>query len=638
MRIAIEGSNFIDEPGRTLHLRGVNLGGSSKVPRQPNGATWNREGFYDHRQVSFVGRPFPLEEADEHFTRLKQWGLTFLRFIITWEAIEHSGPGIYDQAYLDYLYQLVKKAGGYDLYVFIDPHQDVWSRFSGGDGAPGWTFEAVGMELTKFKETGAAVTHQEVGDPYPRMLWPSNYSKFACATMWTLFFGGNMFAPETHVEGIPVQNYLQDHYINAVKQVCERLKEFEFVIGYDTGNEPSQGYIGYPHTDCIPAEVIARGPSPTIFQGMLLAAGYPQRVKLRSSWPNIFANYKTVLLNPQGVSLWQSGMKPIWQHNGIWDVDEGGKPHLLRPNHFAQVKGRKIDFDQDLFLPFVKKYIQAIRVVDPGASIFVSSPPADTRYGPENCSFHGQAGVVHSPHWYDGLTLYWQRYIPWLGVDNQKERPKFVLGRQRKRRSFRQQIKNFSDHSKTVFGGVPTVIAEAGVPFNMGKKSAFRDGNFSPQVSAMDDTLQALEANGVNFTLWNYTSDNTNQRGDQWNDEDLSIFSQDQATGSGDIYDGGRALQAVLRPYAYKIPGQLISMSFNIKTKTFACSFEWQSDIRAPLVLFIPEFQYPHGFDFLGSGGDWEFHPDSQMLEYSPKRATAIQHIKIIPKAQPLSE
>src|SRR5574342_489850 len=122
--IRVSGPRFTDEHGRTLILRGVNLGGSSKVPRRPNGATYLRDDFFDHRAVSFVGRPFPLEEADEHFSRLRAWGFNLLRLLVTWEAVEHAGPGQYDQQYLDYLYALVQKASEYGLDLFINPHQD----------------------------------------------------------------------------------------------------------------------------------------------------------------------------------------------------------------------------------------------------------------------------------------------------------------------------------------------------------------------------------------------------------------------------------------------------------------------------------------------------------------------------------
>ena len=74
--IQITGSHFKDETGRTLMLRGVNLGGGSKMPSQPWGAMHLREGFFAHRDVSVVGRPFPLAEADEHLGRLAAWGLT----------------------------------------------------------------------------------------------------------------------------------------------------------------------------------------------------------------------------------------------------------------------------------------------------------------------------------------------------------------------------------------------------------------------------------------------------------------------------------------------------------------------------------------------------------------------------------
>lgn len=31
----------------------------------------------NHADVTFVGRPFPVEDAPDHFARLRRWGLTF---------------------------------------------------------------------------------------------------------------------------------------------------------------------------------------------------------------------------------------------------------------------------------------------------------------------------------------------------------------------------------------------------------------------------------------------------------------------------------------------------------------------------------------------------------------------------------
>ncbi|KAJ3038777.1 hypothetical protein HDV00_000353 [Rhizophlyctis rosea] len=217
------GGHFRDTHGRTLLVRGVNVSGNSKLPTSPPGSTHLGEGFYDHRNVSFVGRPFPLDEVDENFGRLRAWGLTFIRLLVPWEALEHSGPGIYDEEYIDYLITVLKKAPEYGIKCFIDPHQDTWSRFSGGSGAPGWTFEVAGLDLTKFMDAGAAYVHQKaLSQDSGHFAWPTNYQKLASATMFTLFFGGDIFAPRATYNGEPVQQFLQRHFCACFQHLATR--------------------------------------------------------------------------------------------------------------------------------------------------------------------------------------------------------------------------------------------------------------------------------------------------------------------------------------------------------------------------------------------------------------------------------
>lgn len=608
--IRIAGPWFKDEHGRTLMLRGVNLGGSTKVPYAPNGSTHIRKGFYDHRNVSFVGRPCPLDEADEHFSRLRAWGFTFLRFLITWEAIEHAGPGIYDLEYLDYLHAIIRKAGEHGIDLFIDLHQDVWSRMSGGDGAPGWTFEAVGMDVTRLSDTGAAIVHAIHGDPFPRMIWPTNYSKLAAATMFTLFFGGEDFAPRTTVDGASVQEFLQRHYIDAVKQVARRLKGVPNVVGYDIMNEPSPGFIGCADLNET-AGLLRLGESPTPFQAMLLGAGFPQEVEL---WGVHITGAKLRgrrLVNPQGVRVWRAGCDCVWRQNGVWDTDSDGTPRLLNLDHFARVGDRTVDFAADYLHPFAVRFAREIHSVDPDAIIFVEGPPGQ---GPPRWTPNGAPNVVNAAHWYDGITLLTKNFVPFLSADPRTG--KLVLGRKRVRRSFVEQVAEAKNWAAERMGGAPTLTGEFGIPFDMRNKRAYRTGDFSLQVQAMDASFQAMEANLLSCTLWNYTADNDNRWGDQWNDEDLSIFSRDQQTDPSDINSGGRALEAVVRPYPRKIAGEPLRIEFDVKHRTFEFGFRHDPAVNAPTEVFVPSIQYPEGYVVEVSDGAYEVDRAGQTLTY----------------------
>ena len=608
--IRIDGPHFRDEQGRILILRGVNLGGSTKVPFRPNGATYLREGFHDHRNVSFVGRPFPLEEADEHFSRLRAWGLTFLRFLVTWEAIEHAGPGQYDSEYLDYLEQVVRRAGAHGFRLFIDPHQDVWSRMCGGDGAPGWTLEAVGMDVTCLSKTGAAIVHAIHGDPFPRMIWPTNYAKLAAATMFTLFFGGNDFAPRTLVEGEPVQEYLQRHYIEAIKQVARRLEGLPHVVGYDTLNEPSAGFIGCRDLNRV-GGVLRMGASPTPFQAMQLGAGIPQQVGMWDMGLTGATLREWQVLNPEGIRAWRDGQVGVWQDNRVWDLAADGRPRLLRPNHFCDVAGREVRFADDYLKPFLVRYAREIRAVDSDAIIFLEGAPNGEQlpWGPKD-----PASTVYAGHWYDGLTLFTKAFRSWLAVDF--DTGKLVWLPWRVRRSFIEQLARIKDVAAERMGGIPSFVGEVGIPFDMQGKQAFRSGDFSLQTRAMDATLNALDANLLSCTLWNYTADNDNAHGDQWNDEDLSIFSRDQQTHPDDIHSGGRALDAVVRPYARAVAGEPTRMSYDRRGRAFDFEFRHDPEVQVPTEVFVPRYAYPCGCRVEISDGTFELDQEEQTLTY----------------------
>jgi hypothetical protein len=629
MPLVKDGMYFKDELGRVRLLRGVNLGGSSKVPKTPDGSSHLLENFYDFQELSFVGRPFPLADADEHFQRLKAWGLDFVRFIVTWEAVEHKGAGQYDIAYLDYLEALVEKAASYEIHLFIDFHQDVWSRFSGGDGAPAWTLEAVGFEPKNFPKTGAALVHQVYGDPFPKMHWATNYQKLAAGSMFTLFFAGADFAPETTIDGVNVQDYLQGHYCAMVEQVVKRLANKGNVLGYDCMNEPSKGYIGYNNIAKMEWD-LKLGYSPTPFQAMMLGDGRAQSVDFYSLTYFGPVPRGKRRLDPQGLRAWKEGVECIWKRNGVWDMDSKGKPVLLQPEYFSKVDGKEILFTRDYLRPLINRVSKTIHKTSPEAMIFVEFDASGADQIP-HWTENDAKNIVYAPHWYDFLTLMTKQYYRHLGVDALNYR--VVAGHEAKRLSFIEDLAFDKMIAETRFRGVPTLIGEVGIPFDMNNREGYLHDNWDKHVLALDDTMSALDANLLNFTLWNYTADNTNKHGDSWNGEDLSIYSPDQRTNPEDINSGGRALLGFVRPYARATAGQPIEMQFDLHKGEFFYRFCHEAGINNPTEFFIPNLQYPNGYEVELSDGHYESDSEEQRLYYWHETETQEHWLRVKPKA-----
>lgn len=606
-RLAIRGRWFADEAGRAVLLRGVNLGGDSKVP-YPDGGTQHPSDFSDHRTVSFIGRPFPLAEADAHFARLAHWGFNALRLLTTWEAVEHAGPGAYDEAYLAYLTQICARAGAHGFYVFIDFHQDVWSRMSGGDGAPGWTFESVGLDVTKFHAADAAHVMQykyayakggRQEDRYPQMSWSQNTQRPANAIMWTLFFAGRTFAPHMMIDGRNVQDFLQGQYCAAMGEVAKRLADQPHVIGFDTLNEPGTGWIGLKldraehNPDPVSAGLLI---SPR--DGMLAARGSTRLVPeiAYDKTARRLVETRKVPLNPNGISIWRDGHACPFAQEGA-DEDE---------NFFSHRGGTALDLDRDFMLPFFTRVAQTIRVVRADWLVFAELSP-----------FHAFKGfpagmppnTVNASHWYDIATLALKRFDPRA----LRTAPNREAGRAAVCERYVSALAPLAAASEKLGpNGAPTLIGEFGIPFDLDNGAAYAawkagdhsDAPWAQHELALSLMYDAMDRLLLSSTQWNYTASNRNDPaiGDDWNQEDLSIYSVDQHDAAKGAESGGRAVKGFSRPYARRIQGEPISARFDHVSGCFELVFDADPSIPAPTEIFIPPIHYPAGADIRADG------------------------------------
>ncbi|CAL9729131.1 ergosteryl-beta-glucosidase [Monosporozyma unispora] len=724
---------FVDEHMNSLPLRGVNLDPSVKFPSSPNLPTHAPVDCseYQTQSVSFINHPMPVNEVKLHILRLKSLGYNCLRVPFTWESMEHDGPGKYDFEYMDYLVDVLKEIHKVDggMYIYLDPHQDVWSRFTGGSGAPLWTLYAAGFQPNRLKDTDAAVIHNdyhrkdnlnEAGEKYLKMLWTTNYYRLACQTMFTLFFGGKYFAPKCIINGVNIQEYLQTKFIDTIITFYTRCMEkapilFEdnCIIGLESMNEPNNGFIGMKNVNEISSDrQLKLGTTPTALQCFLLGEGIDCTVDYydfktfgptKQGTRDIKSNKLKCWLTEEERNKmdtkfgWRRGEEwlshqCIWRLHDVWKFDFGNNVQLLRPHYFRinHVNNSVINertFINKYFMEYYAKFHEKFRSID-NERFIILQPPV-LREPPDIVNTHLEQYIdkrtIYACHFYDGFSLMYKTWNEYFNVDTlsimRGNSPilSLIFGEDNIRRSIRSQLLEMKREVKSHVGiQVALIFSEIGMPFDMNNKKSYYEENsksYSSQLKAMDAVMYALEGNNLSFSLWCYCHRNSHEWGDDWNNEDFSIWSPDDLDLNKGVqesinyknvsssfikvnaeenksikelgfvcdstdeinYDGIRCLASLLRPFPMRLDGKFIKSKFHAHSEHYFLALKGRGPRKdgpphATSYIFLPQYHFPlDKIHIKCSSGTFTYYSRYQVLQWDHD-SIGFQYIKVIKK------
>jgi hypothetical protein len=578
-------NQFVDSTtGRSILLRGINLGGDSKNPTGVT--TLDPKSLDPQLEISFVGRPFALHEAKEHLDRLKAWGFNSFRLVIVWEAIQPKSKLTFDQDYLSYLKALFEILKDESFYVFLDLHQDCFSRFTGGDGAPLWLLQDLGIHINNLKDFSHRmpdfILENKLSD-YKPMSWSRNYMMPLNGLLWTLFWAGDVLCPDWKIDGYNTKEYIHFHYFNMMDKLLEVSAPYPFVIGLDPLNESSRGWVG----KSVDSKPPVPGFFPTPSQSIKILNGESIQVSEKSfslwHWDIMENKSQSVTTNEKKLRIWDKNSEMKFNLESI----------------------SELDFQKDCFKPFLEKTRDHLDRYNKDWILFIELDAESVVLDPK-ITISLPRNSAMAPHYYDLPTMESGIYLKNINIDIVER--KLHFGESSVQSIYSKNIKRIIDSAPYP---VPILLGEFGIPFDLENRTCINKHQFNPESAWKDpETIlnfyyQALDKELISGTLWNYSSTNSSQKsfGDGWNKEDLSIYCKDLASnGRIDGYrGGGRAIRGFARPYPEKWFGE--NILFHYDPFLYKLRWQWKPDSAGESFLRIPKFLLDSEF---------EIHSDSQ--------------------------
>lgn len=178
-----------------------------------------QHGFSTASSAKSTPDGLPLFTEDNLAREQADMGTNFVRFLISWRAIEPE-RGVIDQEYLDGVEERVQWYADRGYHVMLDMHQDLWGPAISpdhpgwGNGAPPWATFTDGLPVV------------------PGDMWELVYLEPGTIRAFDHFWNTTGEHPD-----------LMDHYVDAWKAVAERFAANDAVVAYDLMNEPYGGTL-----------------------------------------------------------------------------------------------------------------------------------------------------------------------------------------------------------------------------------------------------------------------------------------------------------------------------------------------------------------------------------------------------------
>jgi hypothetical protein len=168
---------------------------------------------------------------------------------------------------------------------------------------------------------------------------------------------------------------------------------------------------------------------------------------------------------------------------------------------------------------------------------------------------------------------------------------------------------------------MPCLLGEFGIPFDMNNKKAYKTGDYAMQEEALALYYDTIDAAQLHATVWNYCASHSEELGDGWNGEDLSIVTQGQGGKAQ-----ARALAGWLRPYPVATAGKILEYRWDRKKGIFRYRYDADGRIKAPTEVFLPAGVLGEKPDIsVAQAGGWA-GPIGLRLEHAPSGQRLLIH------------